>query len=613
MPDPLPELLAAAKRSPTDDAPRRAVADHLSAAGDAERAEFVRLQLAQTDGGEWHPNQCDEVVALGRLLKKNVRRWAGAAYSGPHWFKFTDRPTSEDDDTPHASGKYDRGLLRMTGPAGVVRAALDRLPAGQGEWLETLDVNGVASAADLRAVLTHPHGRHATAFDVAAEDDAPADVFDPLDVATVRELRLTGTTGAMLRRVAEFKAARPHKLCIEFDSDDPASAETFLASPILSEVRAAEVGLEDQDPKLLAALARAPHLRAVAELFLSGDRFPQPLLRDLFASDAVKNLRRLTVSGYAGHLTGVVDALVKGGAAGRLTELDLGFNVVSTDEAVALARSELLAGVRSLDFGSGELTTAAAVAIGRSPNAANLERLGLSNTHVGEDAVFALAQSPHLKNLRELDLCRCGVTAKSLRALAQSPHLANLERLDLSMNPLPPFALDALSGSRTLGKLKHLALRQLVIANDTFERLFRSPVTAQLEQLDLQGAMLSKAKLRGLVEATSFGRLRKLTLGENILMRGEIDVLGEADWLPNLADLALYNTKMTDAGVRALTERLPPGRLGRLDLSRNFLTDESAGVLLNWGGLSGLTDLSLYQSGISDAPAERVRRAAWGV
>ncbi len=611
MPDPLPELLAAAKRSPTDDAPRRALADHLSAAGDPERAEFIRLQLAQTDDGEWHPNQCEEVVALGRLLKKNVRRWAGVPYSGPHWFKFTDRPTSEDD-TPHASGRFDRGLLRLTGPATVVRAALDRLPAGQGEWLETLDLNGVASAADLRALMSHPHGRHATAFDVAAEDDAPADVFDPLDQAAVRELRLTGTSGAMLRRVTEFKAARPHKLSVEFDSDDPASAEAFLASPVLADVRAAEFGLEGQDPKRLAEIARAPHLRALTDLFLSGDQFPQPLLRDLFASDAVKHLRRLTISGYAGHLTGVTEALVKGGAARHLTDLDLGFNVVSTDEAVALAKSDLLAGVRSLDFGSGELTSAGVIAIAQSPNAANLTRLGLSNTHVGEDAVFALAQSPHLKNLRELDLCRCGVTAKSLRSLAQSPHLANLERLDLSMNPLPPFALDALSNSRTLGKLKHLALRQLVIANDTFDRLFRSPVTAQLEQLDLQGAMLSKAKLRGLVEATSLGRLRKLTLGENILMTGEIDVLGEAGWLPQLADLALYNTKMTDAGVKALTAALTPGRLGRLDLSRNLLTDESAEVLLKWAGLSGLTDLSLYQSGMSDPPAEKVRRAAWG-
>ncbi len=613
MPDALPDLLAAAKRSPTDDAPRRAVADHLSAAGDPERAEFIRLQLAQTDDGEWHPNQCDELVALGRLLKKNVRRWVGVPYTGPHWFKFTDRPTSQDDDSPHPSGRFDRGLLRVTGPVAAVRGALDRLPTGSGEWLEMLDLNGVATAADLRALLAHPHGRHATAFDVSADDDAPADVFDPLDLPAVRELRLTGTSGAMLRRVTEFKAARPHKLSVEFEPDDPTSAEAFFASPVLTDVRAAEIGLEDQDPKLLAALARAPHLRSLTDLFLSGDEFRLPLLLDLFASDVVKHVRKLTVSGYAGHLTGVTDALVRGGAARHLEDLDLGFNVVGTDEAVALAKSDLLAGLRSLDFGSGELTTAGAVAIAQSPNAANLTRLGLSNTHVGEDAVFALAQSPHLKNLRELDLCRCGVTAKSLRALAQSPHLSNLERLDISMNPLPPFALDALSSSRTLGKLKVLALRQLVIANDTFDRLFRSPVTAQLEQLDLQGAMLSKAKLRGLVEATSFGRLRKLTLGENILMKGEIAVLGEAEWLPHLSDLALYNTKMTDAGVRALTAALTPGRLGRLDVSRNLLTDESAEVLLNWAGLSGLTDLSLYQSGLSDAPAEKVRRAAWGV
>lgn len=612
MPDPLPELLATAKRSPTDDAPRRAVADHLSANGDADRGEFVRIQITQGDDLDWYPNRPDEDVTQARLLKRHVRGWVGAPYAGPYWFKFADKPIDEDDDTPHASGKFDRGLFRVAGIPATVREALDRIPAGQGDWLEMLDLNGVTTAAELRALLAHPIGQHVTALDVSAADDAPADVFDPLDSDSVRELRLTGTDGTKLRRLAGFRAARPHKLSVEFDPTDQSAAEAFLTSPMLAEVRDADLGMDEQDPQLLTALARSPHLQKLTRLFLSGDNFPQPLLRELFASDAVKDLRRLSVSGYSGQLLGVTAALVQGGAARRLAHLDLGFNSVSTEEAVALAGSDLFASLRTLDLGSGELTGPGAIALVQSPNAAGLERLDLSGTHIGEDAVFAIAQSPHLKNLRELDLCRCEVTAKALRALAQSPHLANLERLDLSINPLPPFALDALCGSRTLGKLKWLGLRQLVIANDTFDRLFRSPVVAQLEQLDLQGTMLSKAKLRGLVEATALSRLRKLTLGENILMKGEIDVIGEAGWLPQLADLALYNTKMTDAGVRTLTAKLNSGRLGRLDLSRNLLTDESADVLLNWSGLGGLTDLSLYQSGIADAPAERVKRAAWG-
>lgn len=611
MPEPLPELLAAAKRTPTDDAPRRAVADHLAANGDPDRGEFVRIQVAQGDGVEWYPNRAEEDVAEARLLKKHVRRWAGVPYAGPYWFKFTDRPADQDDDSPHASGKFERGFVRVAGTAAQVRAALDRIPAGQGDWLEMLDLNGATTAADLRGVLAHPLAARATAFDVAADDAAAADAFDPLDLDRVRELRLSGTGGPHLRRLAAFKSARPHKLSVEFDADDPAASEAVLASPLLAEVRDAELSLDDQPPALLSAVARSPHLRKLTRLFLSGDDFPPALLRELFASDAVRGLRRLSVSGYSGSLNGVTAALVKGGAARQLTDLDLGFNRVTTEEAEALAKSDLLAGLRALDLGSGELTPDGAVALVRSPNAAGLERLDLSGTQIGEEAVFALAQSPHLKNLRELALCRCGVTAKALRAIAQSPHLANLERLDLSINPLAPFALDALSGSRTLGRLKCLGLRQLVIANDTFDRLLRSPVVGQVEHLDLQGAMLSKAKLRGLVEATALGRLRKLTLGENALMKGEIDILGEAEWLTGLVDLAAYNTKMTDAGVRTLTARLTGGRLGRLDLGRNLLTDESADVLLNWSGLGRLADISLHQSGIADAPAEKVRRAAW--
>ncbi|MCU0702459.1 MAG: hypothetical protein MUF18_00520 [Fimbriiglobus sp.] len=610
MPDDLSELLTAAKRSPTDDAPRRAVAEYLSTHNDADRAEFVRLQLAQSVDGEWRPEQGEQQMAADRLLKKHALRWAGVPYAGPYWFKFTDAPASEDDDTPQASGRFARGLLRISGQPAPVRDALDRLPADQRDWVEMLDLHGVATAADLRALLTHPAGRGATAFELAAADDAPAALFDPLDTETVRELRLSGANAAAMRRVAAFKVARPHKLCIELPPDLDL-ARTLFTSPLLAEVQVADFSLVEQDPQLLTALAAAPHLRQLTRLDLGGDNFPPPSFAALFASDVVKGVRRLSVTGYSGHLKGVVAGLVKGGAARRLTHLDLGFNSVSTEEAIALAGSDLLAGLTSLDLGSGELTPEGAAALARSPNAANLERLDLSGTHIGEDAIFALAQSPHLKKLKELDLSRCGVTAKVLRALCQSPHLANLERLDLSHNPLPPFALDALSGSRTLSKLKSLGLRQLVIANDTFERLLRSPAVARLEHLDLQGTMLSKAKLRGLVEATSLDRLRMLVLGENILMKGEIDVLGEAAWLPRLADLTLYNTKMTDAGVRALTAKLTNGRLGRLDLSRNLLTDQSAEVLLTWSGLSGLTDVGLYQSGLGDAAVERVRRAAW--
>ena len=609
MPDPLHDLLHAAKQSPADDAPRAAVADHLAAA-DPDRAEFVRVQLRQGGGLGWYPHRPADDTAAARLVKRHARDWAGAAYAGPHGFAFADSAPDPDDDHPHAVGQFERGLLRVGGSPAEVRAALDRVPSAG--WVETLDLSGVRTATEVRAVADHPAGREVTAFDVSLDDSAPADALDPLDAERVRVLRAGGTGGAVVRRLAGFRLARPHTLSVECPPADPAAADALFASPLLAEVGELEVSVDGPPAEVLAALARGTHLRRLRRLTLSGDALPAAGLRAVFAADAVRGLRRLSVSGYGRPLHGVLDALVRGGAATELADLDLGFNAVCTAEAEALARCGWLGGVKRLSFAGGELSAAGAVALAGSPHAAGLERLDLSGTGVGEEAVVALAASPHLANLRELDLGRCGVTAKAVRAVAQSEHLANLRRLDLSANPLPPFSLDALAGSRTLGGLKCLGLRHLTLSNDTFDRLLRSPVMAGVEELDLHGAVLSKAKVLALVDATALGGLRKLTLGENVLMRGEIDPLGDAGWLPGVLALTLAGTKMTDEGVRRVVAAVPDGTLGALDLSHNLLTDDAADLLLSWTGLGGLADIELHASGVGDEHAGRVRRAVWG-
>jgi hypothetical protein len=63
------------------------------------------------------------------------------------------------------------------------------------------------------------------------------------------------------------------------------------------------------------------------------------------------------------------------------------------------------------------------------PNVPALERLGLSGCRFTDGDAVAMASSPSLRGLRSLDLSRTDVGPAGVRALLHSPHLPVLERL----------------------------------------------------------------------------------------------------------------------------------------------------------------------------------------
>jgi hypothetical protein len=443
-----------------------------------------------------------------------------------------------------------------------------------------------------------------TALSLAWEGEFPLLLYESLDQPDVRDLSLfcDEGCGAVLERLATATKSRLHKLYVDLEVDGAQGWGAYINAPAASELRHLELGGADQEG-VLDEMARSKQLHRLDYLSLFGDSFSSESMRALFDCDGAKELTNLQISGYSGNITGIASLLAASRSIRRLRHLDLGFNTVDAAGAAALARSPVVETLRSLSFSSGELTNQGLRDLAATPKLSNLESLDLACTGVGDVGVIALARSPHFGNLRHLSICKCAVTGRGLKALASSPHLARLEALDISLNSFGPDDLLELAASAHLGRLRQLGIRELRVSAKAFSALLRSPVMRHLEELDFQSMPLDREHIAALANLPS--SVRKLTFGENAMRPGSIDTILDAPWMAELVELSLSRCGLTDSGVQKLA-RLQGGRLVRLDLSNNALTNKGAEALLAWPRLPSLADLSLYGNAIDPALERRI-------
>jgi len=100
---------------------------------------------------------------------------------------------------------------------------------------------------------------------------------------------------------------------------------------------------------------------------------------------------------------------------------------------VALAESDLMAGLRALYLGGNNLSpTVGTLGAWGAPR--NLRVLDLTENRLGDAGAAALADSPHLRGLIHLDLAQNTLEDAGAEALAASPHLGGLIYLNLFGN-----------------------------------------------------------------------------------------------------------------------------------------------------------------------------------
>lgn len=601
-------LLDYCKENPADDTSRLILADWLEENGQPQRAEYVRLQLLSKGNvyPNWYPGQVVDKARELRLQKKNVRLWTNASlHDGTDWFHF-------DNNAGGPAGRFERGTIRLYCALTELPSVFERLPNNAIPWLEHLDFGGFEKTDALETVLRMPEMHAFTSFGVSSAEAAeagPVPDVDWLDQKHIRSLDLNGNgTGPVCSRLATASALRPFKLSVSPDPNDTEGWRSLMNSPVLSEVRSYSNSVLADSP-VLATLARAPHLARLERLSLDLFDFyySAESLTALFNSPNLTNLADLRVIGFSGPVHGIGPAIAESKVIRKLQTLDLGFNVVSTEDAVVLACSPALDNLRSLSFSSGAITDAGVVALADSPHLCRLEILDLSCTGISDVALTAIANSPNLRKLRRLYVCRCAFTERGVRALASSPFLTELEDLDLALNSLAEGVLDALASSTTLGNLRSLRIGNNNVHADSFARLMESAVVRQVETLSL--SILSADQARALAGSPALTSLRKITLNEAQLQRGEINALMDAPWLPAIVELNLSRTGLDDEGIQKMTSRLRPGSLANLAIGENSsISDLGARALLEWPGLQHLVDLSLYGTQIQPALQQQLKK-----
>jgi uncharacterized protein (TIGR02996 family) len=395
---------------PDDDAPRLIYADWLEDHGQAESAEFIRVQiehdrLAPTD---------DRREALAKraktIEKKHAKEWL--------------RPLRAALDRPRCRQLGSRGVAFRRGFV----EALSLTPQRPGFLTDAQDFLRRHPVQALTFTGTPILGHAASLAELAGVSCLRA----------LRSLRLCGATvptGEALRLLGTSESLpRLKNLWLILET----TAEMFrgLANTPLAG-RLDSLWMHVLAPSLLGVLevlTASPAFTSLSELSVISLLESQHVRR-LAHSANLPALRELTLQG-GGIGADWLDELFGSPLWQRLTGLTLH---VAMGDAFAQRLVHLFpdSGLRRMGLTYCGLTAVVVQALVGLPAWGELEELSLAGNPLGAGSGSALASCPHLAQLRALDVYGCGLGEDDALALAASPHAANLQRLRLYEPHLP--------------------------------------------------------------------------------------------------------------------------------------------------------------------------------
>lgn len=246
----LSALLRACKADPPDDEVRHILTDFLEDQGQAERAEFVRLQLElpyALKRREWAPGEAEQEARQIRLLRKNAGEWLGGAWNGYWWVSV---PTEEPNQSSLV--KFERGLACLHLGEEPLRDLRLMLPDGAAAWLEKVHTGRILKPAVWAEVWREPLLEGVSDLGIGWETADVGILLALLDRVRPKglSLSLNDPSPDLLPALADAPWFRPHDLRLE-----PVPGwDRFATSPVLSDLRALELGVGDGEP--LDPLAR---------------------------------------------------------------------------------------------------------------------------------------------------------------------------------------------------------------------------------------------------------------------------------------------------------------------------------------------------------------------
>jgi uncharacterized protein (TIGR02996 family) len=205
-----PALLAAIAARPDDDTPRLVYADWLDDHGDADRAEFIRLQCALAQGGPDDPAAAERA---DELENRHRIRWLAGVPTGPglRWEFRRGFPERLEADIRTVLARF---------------AKLSEVP-----WLRDLCVTNVFSS-DVRDFVSRPWPERWVELEVCRSVDPAGRIY----------------------------------------ADDLWSVGVVAASPQSAQLRSLRLSGFELSTEGVAALAESPHLVGLQLLSVPGDR-----------------------------------------------------------------------------------------------------------------------------------------------------------------------------------------------------------------------------------------------------------------------------------------------------------------------------------------------------
>jgi uncharacterized protein (TIGR02996 family) len=344
-------LLAAVYANPDDDTPRLVYADWLDEHGDAERAEFIRLQIerARTTppgvpaGRSSRKMRAEKSAREDALLKRHAQAWFQPPAGWTYFQHYTVRR-----GFPYAVACGSEPFLALQDV--LTRWPITRLNAGM--WLQNAgyahrlaELHLLARTRELNAYYSHAG---LEGLRVLLESPFLAGLLW-LNVACCR----LGDAGA------EFLARRP----------------------VLPRLRYLDLNANDITSSGVRALIESEHRGAVESLSLANSPVTADDARELLQSEYWTGLTDLCLWNSR-FRDDAVAALAACPALSRLTALNLNHNRITDDGVRALAASPHVRNLRTLSLATNALTSASADVLIDSSNLRELKYLRLANNKI---------------------------------------------------------------------------------------------------------------------------------------------------------------------------------------------------------------------------------------
>lgn len=553
-------FLQAIREAPQDDTPRLVYADWLDENGDADRAEFIRVQCALARLEPADARYVDLHLRQMEMLARHERDWLG---------DWADRLVRWD---------FHRGLLDAVTirPEAFLREGLDLFAHhpvrrvafvnGEGESLEAALVKEVVAAPAMRFVSAletagcRPDepmwAMYSGIVDTGAWLKALADAPH---VTQLEELSLAGGTRS-------GREAIPRK-----------AWRAFCRSSHLHTLRRLDLRSAYQTdrletfPEVVAELGRASFAKELRSLSFAGCYFADEAARVLAVEPALAGLEELELSQCNLLRAEGLRAILGSPVLTRIHSLGMPYGL----ELRELASAPSLARLRSLRL-SGHASGGVSVGVGdrmeplgrivrseewetlfRSSHLRNLTQLTINAyTPIPDEAIASLFQAPWIANLRELRLFYTNTSEESFQPFFARPADGPTALHKLSLPPVEGIG-ESLARWPGLAGLTDLSLSTFESEPMGCAAVFRSPfLSGRLARLDLTGICRTPEAVASLAQCAALKRLRWLGFGYNELTPEKMALLLRSPHLRHLESLHMGSEYEREDGGRASEDAL---------------------------------------------------------